>query len=116
MPPKLQSNLTIYLSSSPPPVIEVYVPCNFVEILLPFNLKLIFLPDTLTSSACKTLCTELPVSNLATKGPKGLKGVKAGDKKTLDIKTFIHPVPTIGAAGLVTHYRVFSSNRNTPNL
>ena len=28
-------------------------------------------------------------------------------KKTLDIETFIHPVPTIGAAGLVTHYRVF---------
>ena len=24
-------------------------------------------------------------------------------QKTLDIKTFIHPVPTIGAAGLVTH-------------
>ena len=37
-------------------------------------------------------------------------------KKTLDNKTFIHPVPTIGAAGLVTHYRVFFSNSHTPNL
>ena len=39
--------------------------------VLPFNVKVIFLPFTLMSSACRTLKAELPVSNFASSSPNG---------------------------------------------
>ena len=70
-PEKVKSNFTTYRSSTPAPVWALYSFTKLVVIDFPLLVNVTLLPLTLTSSACNTDKTELPVSNFATSSPKG---------------------------------------------